>query len=427
MPVTFIRRSAGPARGWTGGGPRASPGPGGVDRLLSAPQRVDVGAVGGERGPPPRDPRRRRRGRGPRRRRSGRPPPAGRVPPRRPPPGRGGEASRSGIRTSESMSPASRTPRSARRTAAWPMACASCSMSSPGTGPPSAGSGVSRRDQLEGDAGGALRRHRLRSLPGLARQSGRRRRWRSGARRRTGGARAGGPSGGGWRTRRPPGCRAGPRRRRARSARSRRCRGRPGPARVAAHHDGVAPDPLALPDPDAVGHLVQHRSTLAPNWSRHNRAEFRAVTGRAWTSSLVTVARTSACERPWSCGSVEPVERESALTSGECVMQCAASTASGCPSTSAPTFRVVAGTARECAPRTQVYPRRRRGSAPSPWWCGPSAPAEPTEPLPGALGGLRASGTASDAGARQGPDRVSAGPGLSHCLNTMRARRDSNP
>jgi len=28
------------------------------------------------------------------------------------------------IRTSESMSPASRTPRSARRTAAWPMACA---------------------------------------------------------------------------------------------------------------------------------------------------------------------------------------------------------------------------------------------------------------------------------------------------------------
>ena len=30
-----------------------------------------------------------------------------------------------------------------------------------------------------------------------------------------------------------------------------------------AHHDGVAPDPRALPDPDAVGHLVQHRSTLS--------------------------------------------------------------------------------------------------------------------------------------------------------------------
>ena len=30
-----------------------------------------------------------------------------------------------------------------------------------------------------------------------------------------------------------------------------------------AHHDGVAPDPLALPDPDAVGHLIQHRLTLS--------------------------------------------------------------------------------------------------------------------------------------------------------------------
>ena len=28
-----------------------------------------------------------------------------------------------------------------------------------------------------------------------------------------------------------------------------------------AHHDGIGPDPLALPDPDAVGHLGQHRST----------------------------------------------------------------------------------------------------------------------------------------------------------------------
>ena len=30
-----------------------------------------------------------------------------------------------------------------------------------------------------------------------------------------------------------------------------------------AHHDGIAPDPLALPDPDAVGHLIQHRFTLS--------------------------------------------------------------------------------------------------------------------------------------------------------------------
>ena len=29
-----------------------------------------------------------------------------------------------------------------------------------------------------------------------------------------------------------------------------------------AHHDGIAPDPLALTDPDAVGHLIQHWCTL---------------------------------------------------------------------------------------------------------------------------------------------------------------------
>lgn len=32
---------------------------------------------------------------------------------------------------------------------------------------------------------------------------------------------------------------------------------------IPAYHDGIAPDPRALPDPDAVGHLVQHRSTLS--------------------------------------------------------------------------------------------------------------------------------------------------------------------
>lgn len=29
-----------------------------------------------------------------------------------------------------------------------------------------------------------------------------------------------------------------------------------------AHDDGIGPDPLALPDPDAVGHLIQHGFTL---------------------------------------------------------------------------------------------------------------------------------------------------------------------
>ena len=35
---------------------------------------------------------------------------------------------------------------------------------------------------------------------------------------------------------------------------------------LAAHHDGVGPDPLALADPDAVGHFCQHRfpRTFAP-------------------------------------------------------------------------------------------------------------------------------------------------------------------
>ena len=30
-----------------------------------------------------------------------------------------------------------------------------------------------------------------------------------------------------------------------------------------AHHGGIAPDPLALPDPDAVGYLIQHRFNLS--------------------------------------------------------------------------------------------------------------------------------------------------------------------
>ncbi|HYN63931.1 MAG TPA: hypothetical protein VES36_04950, partial [Candidatus Limnocylindrales bacterium] len=30
-----------------------------------------------------------------------------------------------------------------------------------------------------------------------------------------------------------------------------------------AHRDGIAPDPPALPDPDAVAHLIQHRLTLS--------------------------------------------------------------------------------------------------------------------------------------------------------------------
>ena len=31
-----------------------------------------------------------------------------------------------------------------------------------------------------------------------------------------------------------------------------------------AHHDGIAPDPFALSDPDAVGHLTQQHSVRCP-------------------------------------------------------------------------------------------------------------------------------------------------------------------
>ena len=37
---------------------------------------------------------------------------------------------------------------------------------------------------------------------------------------------------------------------------------------LAAHHDGIAPDPRALPDPDAVGHLIQHRVTVSGGSAR---------------------------------------------------------------------------------------------------------------------------------------------------------------
>ena len=82
-------------------------------------------------------------------------------------------------------------------------------------------------DQLERDARRVLRAPPPAAARGSRRQRGRRRRWRSAARRRTGSARAGGRNGDGWRTRRPPGCRAGPGHRRSRSARNRRCRDRP--------------------------------------------------------------------------------------------------------------------------------------------------------------------------------------------------------
>jgi hypothetical protein len=95
-----------------------------VDRLPSSPQRVDVGMIGGTTG--------RHHGA------HGNSPMAGDQDIDVPgtltqpvecrligaQPDRGGEGRGAEIRTSESMSPVSRTPWSSRRTAAWPMACA---------------------------------------------------------------------------------------------------------------------------------------------------------------------------------------------------------------------------------------------------------------------------------------------------------------
>ena len=129
------------------------------------------------------------------------------------------------------MSPASRTPRSARRSAAWPTACASVLEDLARHGTPVRGQRREERDQLDRDARGGLGRHRLRPLAGRTGRRGRRRRSRSAARRRTGGARAGGPSGDGWRSRRRPDGRAGRGRRRAGPARRRGSRDPPGSAR----------------------------------------------------------------------------------------------------------------------------------------------------------------------------------------------------
>ncbi len=113
------------------------------------------------------------------------------------------------------------------------------------------------------------------SLAAWARRPG----WRNAARRRIGNARAGGPSGDGWRNRRPPECRA--------------VQVIGELARIGAvdagidqdqptfpaDRDGIAPDPLALPDPDTVGHLIQHRFTLSSVSIRRSCTSFGSGSG----------------------------------------------------------------------------------------------------------------------------------------------------
>ena len=53
---------------------------------------------------------------------------------------------------------------------------------------------------------------------------------------------------------------------------------------VPAHHDGIGPDPLALPDPDAVGHLIQlahlHSNRLITVLRPRSAAKFIAFSAR---------------------------------------------------------------------------------------------------------------------------------------------------
>ena len=157
------------------------------------------------------------------------------------------------------------------------MACAWCSMIVPGTGSTVRGHGSEQPDQLEGHARGALRRHRLRPLSGLARSPG---------------VLVGGVA----RYVAEPGV--------PEQVVPVAVGGEPGDHRdaerlhvigelveigtidagidqdqpiVPAHRDGIAPHPLALTDPDAVGHLTQHGALSTRNGHRLTRSPPRGT------------------------------------------------------------------------------------------------------------------------------------------------------
>ena len=120
--------------------------------------------------------------------------------------------------------------------------------------PPSGGNAVTRPISSSGTSdalSAAMACPRSRTDGGLRRQT---QASRSAARRRTADARAGGPSADGWRTRRlPPGW---PSRSTSSASSASSAPSMPGSTRTSPSsprtHDGVAPHPLALPDPDAV-------------------------------------------------------------------------------------------------------------------------------------------------------------------------------
>ena len=59
-----------------------------------------------------------------------------------------------------------------------------------------------------------------------------------------------------------------------------------------AHHDGIRPDPLALPNPDAVGHPSQHRFTLSSSSPRRKRR------ARPHSSRVIVAARRDSSGAP---------------------------------------------------------------------------------------------------------------------------------
>src|SRR3954452_16302842 len=69
-----------------------------------------------------------------------------------------------------------------------------------------------------------------------------------------------------------------------------------------AHHGGVAPDPLALPDPDAVSYLSQHRLNLSGDstqreWPRTSRPIRPAASPEAHARADVRTRRIDPCAR----------------------------------------------------------------------------------------------------------------------------------
>jgi hypothetical protein len=95
-----------------------------------------------------------------------------------------------------------------------------------------------------------------------------------------------------------------------------------------AHRDGIAPDPRTLPDPDAVGHLSQHRFTLSsisPQRKRRARPHpLRVIVAARRDSSRASSTRPSRSRRsPRTLGRLarrsdpRSAEAEAELTQGK--------------------------------------------------------------------------------------------------------------